>query len=380
MCQTCSVPLTLPVVPKALGNLRHVFHSSLQAVQRKANQLNFKPSKKVICVLIDGLGAENILARAGHAPFLTGFIKQGMVSHSGFPSTTSANIASFATGLSAGEHGFIGHAVFDREHERSLNLLTGWDETTDPKAWQPNQTVSEMAYAAGIQCNVIGHAEYEHSGYTKATMRQARYLTAESLQDRFDMARRVANSSSESINYLYIPELDKFGHRNGWQSPGWAAILEEVDLELRKLAQTLPKDCGLVITADHGMLDSPISRHVYIDDYVDWQGVLQAFAGDTRVPYLYLKSVEQKQEYLNYLEQYSDLFTAVDAQRAVDANWFGRLSKSAINRLPDILLLAKSDLTLYHSVFSKKRSYDMIAHHGGLTSAETRIPLIRVGI
>jgi hypothetical protein len=48
--------------------------------------------------------------------------------------------------------------------------------------------------------------------------------------------------------------------------------------------------------------------------------------------------------------------------------------------MPDILLLAKSDITLYHSVFSKKRSYDMIAHHGGLTSAETRIPLIRVGI
>jgi predicted AlkP superfamily pyrophosphatase or phosphodiesterase len=357
-----------------------VFHSSLLSVQRKQNPLQLKPTKKIVCVLIDGLGAENILARAGHAPFLASHVSGGAVSHSAFPSTTSANIGSFATGLMPGEHGLIGHAVFDRRHSYRLNLLTGWDNFTDPAVWQPHQTVSEKAFDASVVCNVIGHAEYEHSGYTKATMRRAAYLQAESLRDRFDRALATLNQSQESISYLYIPELDKFGHRNGWQSPGWAAILEEVDSELKRFVSRLPKDAGVVITSDHGMMDTEQDRKIFVDEMVDFGGLLEHYAGDTRVVYLYLKDASQRDRYIAHLEQFDKLFTVVKPEDAIAANWFGALSQEAKDRMPDVMLLAKSNFTLFHSVLTKKRAYEMTAHHGGLTSAETRIPLIRIGI
>lgn len=380
MCQTVCVPPTLPVVPKALGNLRHVFQSSLLTVQKKQNPLALKPTRRIVCILIDGLGAENILARAGHAPFLASHVSQGAISHCSFPSTTSANIGSFATGLWPGEHGLIGHAVYDRRHDYRLNLLTGWDENTDPQIWQPHQTVSERAATAGVVCNVIGHAEYEHSGYTKATMRKATYLHAESLRDRFDRALGVLNQTNESISYLYIPELDKFGHRHGWQSPGWAAILEDVDAELKRFVGKLPKDCGVIVTADHGMMDTAADRKVFIDDMVDHGGLLEHYAGDTRVVYLYLKDISQIEIYAAHLEQFDKIFTVVRPEHAVSSNWFGPLSPEAIDRMPDLMLLAKSNFTLFHSVLTKKRAYEMTAHHGGLTSAETRIPLIRIGV
>lgn len=357
-----------------------MFQSSLLAVQKKPNPLGLKATKRIVCILIDGLGAENILARAGHAPFLASYVSQGSISQSAFPSTTSANIGSFATGMWPGEHGLIGHAVYDRRHDYRLNLLTGWDEITDPHIWQPNQTVSERAAIAGVACNVIGHAEYEHSGYTKATMRKANYLQAESLRDRFDKALEVLNQSHESISYLYIPELDKFGHRNGWQSPGWAAILEDVDAELKRFVTKLPKDCGVVITADHGMMDTAADRKVFVDDMVDHGGLLEHYAGDTRVVYLYLKDVSQRATYANRLEQFDKIFTVVQPENAVAANWYGPLSQEARDRMPDLMLLAKSNFTLFHSVLTKKRAYEMTAHHGGLTSAETRIPLIRIGV
>jgi predicted AlkP superfamily pyrophosphatase or phosphodiesterase len=357
-----------------------VFQSSLLAVQKKQNPLGLKATKRIVCILIDGLGAENILARAGHAPFLASYVSQGSISQSAFPSTTSANIGSFATGMWPGGHGLIGHAVFDRRHDYRLNLLTGWDANTDPQIWQPNQTVSERAAIAGVACNVIGHAEYEHSGYTKATMREANYLQAESLRDRFDKALEVLNQSHESISYLYIPELDKFGHRNGWQSPGWAAILEDVDAELKRFVNRLPRDCGVVVTADHGMMDTAADRKVFIDDMVDQGGLLEHYAGDTRVVYLYLKDVSQRATYANRLEQFEKIFTVVHPENAVAANWYGPLSQEARDRMPDLMLLAKSNFTLFHSVLTKKRAYEMTAHHGGLTSAETRIPLIRIGV
>jgi hypothetical protein len=375
-----SVPSTLPVVPKALGKLRHVFSSSLLSVQRKPNALNFRSAKRIICVLVDGLGAENILQRSGHAPWLSAQVKAGAVSHAGFPSTTSANIASFATGLTPGEHGLIGHQVFDRVFDEKINLLTGWNERTDPSIWQPNQTVSEMAFDAGVGCNVIGHEEYRNTGYTDATMRKAEYVAAESMVDRFDAARKILNSPGESISYLYIPELDKYGHRFGWQSPGWANLLEELDGLLAKFAATLPKDCALVVTADHGMIDSELDQHLVIDDAVEQGGLLEWFGGDTRVGYLYLKDPAAAKDFQQRLEPQSALYQAVLTKDAIDANWFGPVGELASQRLPELMLLARSNFTLFHSVYSKKRSIEMIAHHGGLSSNELRIPLIRVGV
>jgi predicted AlkP superfamily pyrophosphatase or phosphodiesterase len=331
-------------------------------------------------VLVDGLGAENVLERAGHAPWLASHLNSGAITHAGFPSTTSANIASFATGLTPGEHGLIGHQVFDRTFDEKINLLTGWNEQTDPEIWQPHSTVSEQAAEAGIACYVIGHEEYRHSGYTRATMRKAEYLAAESLAERFEVAMKVLHSPGESITYLYIPELDKYGHRFGWQSQGWANLLEELDAQLARFSATLPKDCGLIVTADHGMVDSAPEQRLFIDDYVDQGGLLEWFGGDTRATYLYLKDASETDAFQLRLESHSALFHTVKSADAIDANWFGEVGVLARQRMPELILLARSNFTLFHSVFSKKRSIEMTAHHGGLSSSELRIPLIRVGV
>lgn len=355
-----------------------MFSSSLLAVQRQPNPLSLRGSKHIVCVLVDGLGAENVLERSGHAPWLSSQLKAGAIAHAGFPSTTSANIASFATGLTPGEHGLIGHQVFDRVFDEKINLLTGWNERTDPEIWQPNPSVSELAFASGVACYAIGHDEYRNSGYTRATMRKAEYIAAESLAQRFQAAKEILNSKTDSISYLYIPELDKYGHKFGWQSQGWASLLEELDAELEKFAASLPKDSGLIVTADHGMIDSPMEQHLVIDDAVDQGGLLEWFGGDTRVAYLYLKDPAAAPSLQDRLESQSALFQTVLTRDAIEANWFGPVGELAKARMPELMLLARSNFTLFHSVYSKKRSIEMIAHHGGLSSSELRIPLIRV--
>ncbi|MFM1958122.1 MAG: hypothetical protein RI929_485 [Actinomycetota bacterium] len=350
------------------------------AVQRKPNPLNLKSAKRIVCVLVDGLGAQNVLERAGHAPWLAAQLNSGAITHAGFPSTTSANIASFATGLTPGEHGLIGHQVYDRVFDERINLLTGWNERTDPEIWQPNHTVSEQADKVGIAAYVIGHEEYRHSGYTRATMRRAEYRAAESLGERFEQAAKILASSEESITYLYIPELDKYGHKFGWQSHGWANLLEELDAQLAKFAAALPKDCGMIITADHGMIDSLPEQRLVIDEYVERGGYLEWFGGDTRVAYLYLKDPASTESFQRELESASAIFQTVATSDAIAANWFGPVGELAQQRMPELMLLARGNFTLFHSVYSKKRSIEMTAHHGGLSSNELRIPLIRIGV
>jgi hypothetical protein len=135
-----------------------------------------------------------------------------------------------------------------------------------------------------------------------------------------------------------------------------------------------------VVTADHGMIDSELEQHLVIDDAVEQGGLLEWFGGDTRVGFLYLKDASSARDLQQRLEPQSALYQAVLTEDAVSANWFGPVGQLASQRLPELMLLARSNFTLFHSVYSKKRSIEMIAHHGGLSSNELRIPLIRVGI
>ena len=357
-----------------------MFKSGLSAVRGESNPLGFRPVRKFLVVLVDGLGAEQIQAREGHAPFLAAAVRAGSVTHSSFPSTTSANITSLATGLTPGEHGIIGHMVQDRHHGRRLNLLTGWAADTVPEAWQPNQTVTEQAFELGVKANVIGPEEYRTTGFTRVTMRAANYIGAESISERFEAALRELSSPGSSITYLYIPELDKFGHRHGWMSSGWAALLEDVDLELRKFESKAPKDVGIVITADHGMVDTSEDKRLFLDDALDAGGYLNFFGGDTRAGFVYLNDPDAGPRVIENLADYSNLLSAVEINDLNVQKLFGGVGTQAKNRLPEVIVFAKSNFTLFHSVHSKKKSAEMIAHHGGLSSAETRIPLIRLGI
>ena len=371
---------TLPPLPKAFGTIRHVFKSALLAVQGLENPLQYQPASRIVVVLVDGLGVEQIKQRAGHAPWLASCLNAGTITHCAFPATTSANIASFGTGLWPGEHGLIGHLVWDRQHDERMNLLVGWNERTDPLLWQPHQTVAEQAIEAGVMAHVVTAAEYRDTPYTKATMRGATFNAADKWSERFDRAIQILNDKTPSITYLYIPELDKYGHKNGWTSSGYATMLEDLDVALRSFVSRQPKGTGVVITSDHGMVETTKDKQLVLDDLLDNGGHTEFYGGDTRAGFIYLDDISSTPKVLSNLEPMSFAFDAVPIQDAVDMGLYGPVGSQARDRLPEILLLAKGNYTLYHSKYFKPRSFEMIAHHGSLSPAETRVPLIRFGV
>ena len=357
-----------------------MFKSVLLASQGLENPLNLRHKRKIVVVLVDGLGVEQIKQRAGHAPWLNAQLNSSTITHSVFPATTSANIGSFATGLWPGEHGLIGHLVWDRFHDERMNLLVGWNERTDPLVWQPHQTVAEMGISAGVSVNVITATEYRGTPYTRATMRGAQFIAADSWEERFRAGLEVLNRKETSISYLYIPELDKYGHKNGWTSSGYATMLEDLDVALRSFVARLPKDAGVIIAADHGMIETTKDRQLILDDSLEAGGHLEFYGGDTRAGFVYLDSPESIPKLAASLAPFSYAFDAVPTSIAIEAGLYGPIGKEARDRLPDMLLLAKGNYTLYHTKYFKPRSFEMIAHHGSLSASETRIPLIRFGL
>ena len=370
--------LTLPSPPKGFGSISNVFSSALEAAKGKPNQLGLPAKDNIIVALIDGLGAEQLMQRAGHATFLAQAMNPRTTTYCAYPATTSANIGSFATGLMPGEHGLIGHQVWDRQHDERINLLVGWNERTDPLVWQPHRTIAERGKAEEVEVRVIAAEEYRSTPYSVATMRGAEFVAADSIADRIDAAISAANSKGSSINYLYFPELDKYGHKFGWKSPGWAALLEEVSAGLERLSRKLGARAGLIVTADHGMVETQKDRQLILDDYLDFG--LEFFGGDTRSAYIYLRDSAATYELLKALEPLEFALRGYAAGDVIRAGWFGEVGAQAQARMPEVILQARSNFTLYHSKFSKQRAFDMISHHGSTSPAEMRIPLLRFGI
>ena len=364
----------LPSPPKSLGMLGDVLTSALDSVLGRVNKLQLPAKKSVCVVLVDGLGLQNLKGSGAHAGFLNS--QQNISASCFFPSTTATSLVSLATGKPPWETGFIGYQIYHRESARAMNLLSGWSSEQQAQEFQRLDTISELATAQGVEFNVIAHSSYKSSGFTAATMRGATFHAHDSISERFDKARYLLNQGRQSLTYLYVPELDQTAHALGWKSSKWLNLLEDLDSEVSRLASALPKAAGLVVTADHGVVDIPTANHIYLDEYLE-ADELDFVGGDTRGLFLYLKNESDTENISRALTQsLSEYCYVLTPGQLVESGYWKQ--GSGLN-LPELVLLAKKEVALYHRDFAKKKSLEMIGHHGSISPAEMSIPLIKIG-
>ena len=371
----------LPAIPGTFGRLTDVFASALGAISGVDNRLNLRPARRVICVLVDGLGSQNLKAAAGHAPFLNQAMARTKPISCGFPTTTATSITSFGTGVSAGVHGLVGYKLFDRTAQVAFNLLNGWDSVRTPEAWQTQQTVSERAINAGVGSFFIGPKAYEGSEFTRATMRGAKYLPAKGIDDRFEAAARLLRTEkSDFLAYLYVPELDQTAHALGVASGKWLQDLEDLDASVRNLAAALGKHDALLVTADHGVLDVPANQHIYLDEFgLDWSRVANV-SGDPRVNFIYLHDAIDAEQVASDLQiGLGDKALALTRAQVVAAGWYPNITDATLRRLPEVFALATKNVALYHREYAPAASLNMIGQHGALSSVELSVPLLGWG-
>jgi len=365
----------LPALRRDRPSLADVLSSSLAAVRSTVNRLDLPPVSKAIVVLVDGLGASALTARIGHARMLASAVARASVIESGFPTTTAAALASLTTGLQPGQHGLVGYSVLDAAGDRIVNQLSGWDAGMDPLLWQPNPTVFETAAAEGIDAVAIGPERYRDSGFSRAVLRGARYLSGSSISDRFDAAARWATEPGSGIAYVYVPELDSTSHATGWESAEWTARLETLDAAVGALVTRLPSRVGVIVTADHGMLDIPAHGIVHYDLGEALLDGVRHVGGEPRCLQLYVDG-DVDAVAAAWRESEGERSWVVTRAEAIAADWFGPVRPEVLDRIGDVVVAARKNIAYYDS-----RSSDspMVGHHGSFSPAELRIPLLRFG-
>ncbi|GAA4057122.1 alkaline phosphatase family protein [Agromyces indicus] len=377
------MPAMLPVPADGAPRLTAVLGAALASVAAGPNPLGLPSATSAVVVLVDGLGAANLAARSGHARALAGRMSKRDVIRTVFPSTTAAAIASFATGLMPGVHGLMGYRVPDRRHDRVVNQLSGWDDRMVPEEWQRHETVFDQALERGIRAVAVGGTRYATSGFTRAVLRGAEYRAGATIADRFAEAARVVQEGPALV-YVYVSELDQIAHAHGWESDRWISALESLDAEVAAFERRMPRGVGLLVTADHGMVDVPAHRHVFVDARPDLLEGIRHVAGEPRCLGLVFEPDLPATDRAALLDGWREAEGArawvLSGDEAVAAGLYGDVDPANRDRIADILISARAGVAYYDRREADRRGESMVGQHGSMTDDETRIPLIRAGV
>lgn len=372
----------LPSHSAETPRLADVLASSLDSLSGAPNALDLPGVESAIVVVIDGLGLHNLQARRGHARTLASAMQSKHVARTTFPATTAAALTSLTTGAQPGEHGVVGYAVVHPETGLVMNQLTDWGSAMPPTSWQRSPTLFELAADSGLRMNAIGHSKFSNSGFSQAILRGTSYHAADSIAARFQLAAEVAQAPG--VSYLYVSELDNMAHKHGWDSNDWLAALETVDAAVAAMLRELDSSVGVLVTADHGVIDVAPYRQlelnrVFPDGFAD----VVAVAGDPRVFTLTLRSgateIDRSAVAAGWSEALGDTAWVFTRDQAVSEGLFGAVADEVLARIPDVFIAARKQVAFYDTRASTPRSMAMIGQHGSFSDEEVRVPVLRLG-
>ena len=377
----------------------------------------------LVMVLVDGLGWQMLRERAGHTPNLRRLLADSDYLHTCAPSTTAAALTTLATGVYPGAHAMVGYAVRDpllRGHlgvghvpgpGDVFDLITFKNSSHDPLTWQSVPTLIERAnakanagYGPQLGAVSIGRSKFAGSGLSLAAWRGFKHIGVDALDQRPYQAYRAIKEGAKLV-YLYVGELDHAGHNHGWHSDKWLEALEALDAMVGQLFRRLPAGTRIVLTADHGMVDTDRRHRIDLAKEKELAKDVVAVAGESRFLQLYVaddvanvpaagssaRGMAGTQVGVDVVENSGreELAQSVAKRwaeflgdRAIwvgtdPAPLMGPLSPGARAAVGDVLVALNDNWTVVDSRVQSFHATQLIGVHGSLTPVELEVPLIK---
>jgi hypothetical protein len=379
VAEACArVGLTWPLAAPGLGEVLAGLGGALGLTDPQAvaaqSRLGLPETKRVVVVLVDGLGRINLAERGGHAPFLRRLLPGSVALTSTFPSTTATALGTFGTGAPPGATAMLGYTVRNPATGRLANLVS-WTDLPEAEQWQRQPTWFERLVAAGIAVRSVGPERFDGSGLTRAVLRGGTYLPAETLPQRVD--RAVDASREPGLVYLYWGQVDKVGHHVGWGSLAWGDEVGSADAELARLARSLPRGTLLVVTADHGMIDVDLTARWDVATSPELARDVALVTGEKRAMQLHLDAGADPEavaaRWRDVLGDHAVVLTQADA---LDGGLFGPVEPAVLPVIGAVVVVMAGRATVVDSRTQTPASVQLVGVHGSLTEHETAVPLL----
>ena len=237
------------------------------------------PAAPLLLISIDGFRWDYLDRHP--APALRRLATEGVAARSlipVFPSKTFPNHYTIVTGLYPEHHGIVDNTMADAKLGRFS--LSDRDSVSDGRWWggepiwvtaQRQGLLSATCFWPGSEAEIAGVRPTYWMKYDAALDGDARVRT---VLDWLDLPAE----RRPSVLTLYWSDIDSAAHRSGPDSKDVAAAIERVDGWMALLIEGLEQRglydrINIVVVSDHGMASTPAAQTIYLEDYVDLDGV-----------------------------------------------------------------------------------------------------------
>lgn len=328
-----------------------------------ADGLLDKRYKNVVVMLLDAMG--NNIIEANLAP--DGFFRRNLTGtySSVFPPTTVAATTAIDSGLFPVQSAWLGWTGYFPEIDRNVVYFLNRDFDTEEQiegesvAWKyaPYNGVIPQIKAAGYGAHFLAPFAEPHPENFGALCGEIKRLCAE---------------DGEKYIYAYWDEPDSIMHRKGCFGEPAKSTVGELEKAVEELAGEL-SDTLLIVTADHGHIDSP---KAVITDYPDIMECLVRMPSiEPRCLNLFVKDGMDERLKTAFAEHFGDKFLLMSRAEVKERQLFGKGTPHPRfdEILGDYIAVGIDNVSIYN-----KRSKNFVANHAGLTRDEMIIPLIAV--
>ena len=341
---------------------------------------------RIVLVVIDGLGAE-LLATLGSGGRLSERMHGTMTSV--YPPTTATAITTFMSGLAPQQHGLTGWFM----HFRALGAVTAVLPFV-PRYGRSPLSKAGVSLAALVDCPsffdritapsiTLQPAAIADSDFSRHLAHGAERVPFATLEDFVNRLKRYCSDPGEArYVYAYWSELDHLAHLHGPSSAIVAHHFAELDAALASVADVCA-DSGtlLVMTADHGFIDSGDAERIDLDNHAQLADTLSLpLCGEPRSAYCYVRSRSAAtfEEYVD--REFAQFAVAVPSEQLVDDAWFGlgEPHPELAQRIGDYTLQMRGRYTIRDRV-AGERDIRLNGVHGGVAAAEQKVPLLLAG-
>jgi hypothetical protein len=386
----------LPCLPDYQGNsIANLMSSLLTALGGEAPDCpplrQLPPAKlesytNLLLLVLDGLGYRFLAERGASC---LGSHLVGPIT-SVFPPTTVAAITTFLTGEAPQRHALTGWHMYFRELGAVLAILPGRPRYGGVGLSRAGVAVTELLETRSVFERIavtsyqVAPESIARSDFNAALLGPARLRTFSSLSGLFERLTGILRTGRErSYIYAYWPELDAIGHAAGMGSASAQEHFEVLDAAFAAFLHGVRGTNSLIIvTADHGQIDTTAADRVTLDDHPALaDSLLLPLCGEPRAAYCYVRC-GRREHFERYVRQHlSDVAELWPSEALLERGLFGlgKPSPRLAPRIGDYTLLMKGHHVIKDWLPGERR-YTQIGVHGGLSEAELYVPLVLAAV
>lgn len=344
----------------------------------------FRRARRAVYLVVDGLGEYQLqwyLKQVKKSPFFAAYPRQVITTV--FPATTAAAVTTFATGAPPFEHGILGWHLHLGDLGMVSTILVGVTRTGMPMAgpdFPLKQYLRLPSYLETVpgRRTLISYGVIPDSRYSKAGLRWHESSACTTLTGLVRQVVAFARGRGRGLAYAYWPGLDSLCHEFGCFRPKILRHMIAIDQALARLSKALrATGTALVVTADHGLVDTSPERCIELRDVPGFYDCLAVLpSGDAREISCFVRPYRLKTFRRIVRQSLRKACVCVEGDALVKGGFFGhgRQHPALAQRVGDFVLIAR-DGYAFNTTPPGMESGFKRGNHGGMSPEEMRAPL-----